>query len=215
MKRIPPPIGEKINKWTILGTGKSGSFWLCRCECGKEQEMLHNSIRYGQSTQCHGCARGTSKFFFLAQYGSECFAERKAYRNARERCILPHHSSFQDYGERGIEFRFKSIFELLDDIGVKPSKKHSLDRINNDGHYEIGNVKWSTRQEQIDNRRNTLKITYEGRTQSVSQWGRELRLEGNLLQNVRQQNCNGHNPTDALYRAILKLDRKTEYATAE
>ena len=79
----------------------------------------------------------------------------KSYMNAKYRCTNPNSSQYSSYGGRGIEFRFKSVKELHDEIGDKP-KGMSIDRINNDGHYEKGNVRWATRKEQARNRRNTI-----------------------------------------------------------
>ena len=79
-------------------------------------------------------------------------SESRAYSNAIQRCTDPMHPYFARYGGRGIEFRFKSFDEFIQHIGAKPSANLSLDRINNDGHYEIGNVRWATQEQQLANR---------------------------------------------------------------
>ena len=79
-------------------------------------------------------------------------SESQAYSNAKMRCIDSENRSFRNYGGRGIEFRFVAFEEFIDHIGPKPSPDLTLDRINNDGHYEIGNVRWATHQEQHSNR---------------------------------------------------------------
>lgn len=78
--------------------------------------------------------------------------EEKAYYDAKFRCSNPSHSRYQDWGGRGIEFKFDSFKEFYSELGPRP-KGHSLDRINNDKHYQSGNVKWSTRSEQQLNKR--------------------------------------------------------------
>jgi len=75
--------------------------------------------------------------------------EGRAFNNARSRCRLA-----PLYRNR-IKFKFKSFGEFLKCLGPKPSSKHMLDRINNDGHYEPGNVRWATTHEQMLNRRMT------------------------------------------------------------
>jgi hypothetical protein len=86
------------------------------------------------------------------RHGKANSPEDRAYHNARSRCTNPKNPRFYCYGARGIEFRFTCLQELLEDIGERPSPEHTLDRKNNDGHYEPGNVRWATRSEQAKNR---------------------------------------------------------------
>jgi hypothetical protein len=88
-----------------------------------------------------------------ARKGERRTPEYSAYDHARSRCTNPNVEGYANYGGRGIEFKFRSFQEFIGHIGPKPSPKLTLDRINNDGHYEIGNVKWSTRREQFLNSR--------------------------------------------------------------
>jgi hypothetical protein len=82
----------------------------------------------------------------------------KAFRHAKTRCLDLSSPAFAWYGKRGIRFRFSSVKDLVACIGVKPKGK-SLDRIDNNGHYEPGNVRWATPADQARNRRSTkLKI---------------------------------------------------------
>jgi len=75
-----------------------------------------------------------------------------SYHGAKQRCNNPNAPRYEDYGGRGIEFRFKSIVELFNYLGDRPEGL-TLDRIDNDGHYEIGNVRWATYSEQNRNQR--------------------------------------------------------------
>lgn len=79
-------------------------------------------------------------------------SEYRSYCGARNRCTSRNNSSWAYYGGRGIEFRFKSFNEFLDALGPRP-KGRMLDRENNDGHYEPGNVRWVTRHVSLLNRR--------------------------------------------------------------
>ena len=81
--------------------------------------------------------------------------EWTAYENAKQRCTNSKRKGWKNWGGRGIEFRFKSFAEFLAEIGKRPSPKLTVDRIDNDGHYEVGNVQWATREHQIKNRRKT------------------------------------------------------------
>jgi hypothetical protein len=82
--------------------------------------------------------------------------EYRAYMNAKTRCENPNDTKrWNLYGGRGIKFKFKSIEEFLNHVGPKPTPQHMLDRIDSNGHYEIGNVRWATVHEQMLNRRMT------------------------------------------------------------
>lgn len=73
------------------------------------------------------------------------------YKGAKSRCTNPNTRQWHNYGGRGIKFKFNSFEEFLNELGPRPTG-YTLDRVNNDGHYEVGNVKWSTRQEQNRNK---------------------------------------------------------------
>lgn len=79
--------------------------------------------------------------------------ELRAFNSARTRCKNEHSAVYAYYGGRGIEFRFTSFDEFFEELGERPTAAHSLDRINNNGHYEKGNVRWATAKEQQNNRR--------------------------------------------------------------
>ncbi len=80
--------------------------------------------------------------------------ERAAYNGAKRRCTTSIDRAWKNYGGRGIEFRFESFEQFFAELGKHPKGK-LLDRINNDGHYEPGNVRWATRSESNRNRRAT------------------------------------------------------------
>jgi hypothetical protein len=80
-------------------------------------------------------------------------SEFVSYKGARNRCENKRSHNFMYYGGRGILFRFVSFAQFIEHLGPKPTPEHSLDRVNNGGHYEPGNVRWATKKEQINNRR--------------------------------------------------------------
>ncbi len=74
-------------------------------------------------------------------HGLSNSSEYRAWRSAKERCSIPSHGDFKNYGGRGIGMckRYKESFiEWLSDLGFKTSNKHSIDRIDVDGHYSCG-----------------------------------------------------------------------------
>jgi hypothetical protein len=89
--------------------------------------------------------------------------EQPIFFAAKQRCTDTNRKNYKDYGGRGIEFRLTSVEAMIAEIGKRPSgvnangyALYSLDRINNDGHYEHGNIRWATRAEQQRNQRRKL-----------------------------------------------------------
>lgn len=90
----------------------------------------------------------------MAYSSKETLRLYRCFSEAKYRCTNQNHKQFHDYGERGIEFNFKSFQEFKQALGQKPlDQYYAIDRINNNGHYEIGNVRWSTRKENNNNKR--------------------------------------------------------------
>lgn len=114
-------------------------------------------------------------------------SEFRAYHKAKARCNNPNDMGYINYGGRGIKFKFTSLEELIKEIGYKPSGEYSLDRINVDGNYEKGNVRWATRQQQNLNQRlrKDNSSGYRGVTHypgvSPRKWMAYIRCEGKRL----------------------------------
>jgi hypothetical protein len=83
------------------------------------------------------------------------------YHDAKRRCINPKHPSYTNYGGRGIEFHFNSLSEWLDYMGPRPSG-YEMDRIDNNSHYQIGNLRWADFSTQQKNKR-----TYKSNTSGI------------------------------------------------
>ena len=85
-------------------------------------------------------------------------SEYDTWVNMRARCTRTSHPDYRHYGGRGITIctRWDDFKLFLADLGMKPSKYHELDRIDNDGNYEPSNCRWTTRYEQIHNRKRKI-----------------------------------------------------------
>lgn len=103
-----------------------------------------------------------------------------------QRCHNPKHCGYKNYGARGIyvDQQWRDSFDkFVYDVGEKPFPDDSLDRIRNDEGYIPGNVKFSTRVEQCNNKRNNISITYNGVKKNVSQWAREFGISPRAFSN--------------------------------
>lgn len=136
---------------------KQSILWAAVCDCGSIFIANVADLRSGRTYNC-GCMRGFKHGF--CRVGRQT-PEHKAYCHAKERCNNPNVKNYSHYGGRGIEFRFTSFDQFFSELGKRPSKEHSLDRINNNGHYEVGNVRWATRSQQVNNRRPTSEWNFK------------------------------------------------------
>ena len=135
------------------------------CERGNQladQRLLRDPHRSGdfghhRLDQCHAHftaqkvgGRGRS-----AVYQSKRVPEYSVWKSVRNRCNNPKNEHYQWYGARGIKVceRWDSYENFIADMGPRPSNKHSIERVNNDGNYEPANCKWATKLEQSRNRR--------------------------------------------------------------
>ena len=135
----------------LVGYKHRRTWWICRCDCGNEKEFRGDALQSGNTASC-GCHSRDTQFRVThgQGHGSRTY---RSYQAAKTRCQNPNATGYDKYGQRGIEFRFTSFEEFLQELGERPKGK-TLDRINNDGHYEKGNVRWATPKEQARNRRN-------------------------------------------------------------
>lgn len=149
--------GLRFEKLKVLGRpilskrSVGSTMWTCMCECGRVTTVGRQALLRGATRSCGtpSCRPGYT--------GNSLRPEYQCWYSMIDRC-KPGHRAAENYHDRGIyvcsEWTGEGGFErFLKDVGERPSNDHSLDRINNDGIYEPGNVRWATSKEQINNRR--------------------------------------------------------------
>jgi hypothetical protein len=99
---------------------------------------------------------------------------RSAYSGAKQRCTNPKDKKWNHYGGRGIKFLFNSINHLISEIGLRPKGKYTLDRIDNDGNYEPGNVRWATQYTQVHNRKRKVSSIDTARYEVLADYARAV-----------------------------------------
>lgn len=106
-----------------------------------------------------------------------------AWRNMRSRCYNPNNASYYRYGGRGIRVcpQWKDNYDqFCADMGEAPENM-SIDRIDNEGNYEPNNCQWATTKQQNNNTRVNRRITYNGKTQTLTQWAEQLKIRVDTL----------------------------------
>lgn len=171
--------GQRYGRWLVCGYAgrrKTRPAWHVICKCGNGRTVDGNNLQDGISQSC-GCLkteRITIRDTIHGEAGKIRSPEFRTYLGARSRCNNPNVKGYANYGGRGIEFRFKSFQAFLNDVGRKPTPQHSLDRIDPNGHYEVGNIRWATSKEQSRNKRKNTLLTFNQKTQCVAEWADEI-----------------------------------------
>lgn len=152
-------IDKTFGLWTVTGPSETRRYYVaCVCACGSLREVAVGQLTNGYARSCGCLARlpESERAKFPPKYPSEY----KIWKGMRSRCLLKNDSHYPSYGGRGIRIcdRWSSYEAFLQDVGRRPSPRHTLDRIDNDGDYEPGNVRWATAKEQNRNTRRSRKI---------------------------------------------------------
>jgi hypothetical protein len=158
--------GRKYDRLTVIGlSGKKNKtnhyLWSCLCECGNIIEVAGTSLNTLNTRSC-GCFRSEELTRTRSIHSDSNSVEHRLWRNIKDRCYNPNNSYYNCYGGRGITIcdAWKNNYQaFIAYVGRKPPGMKSLDRINNDGNYEPGNVRWATDVQQATNKRATIFIT--------------------------------------------------------
>jgi hypothetical protein len=160
--------------------------WAFKCDCGNEVELRKRNVMYGGTLSC-GCLSIQTTVERSTTHGhakrGSASCEYRSWADMHTRCGNRNRKDYKDYGARGITVceRWESFENFLADLGFKPSPQHSLDRIDPNGNYEPGNVRWATPIEQANNKRTNRLLTIGGQEATIAEHAREASIPYEVL----------------------------------
>lgn len=188
MVRLIDLTGAVFGRLTVkryLGKRK----WECICECGVIKAVSADNLKSKQIMSC-GCLFKELLSKRNTKHGLTGSPTYKSWAQAKERCTNQNNPNYNRYGGRGIQMceRWLNSFEnFLADMGEKPTKKHSLDRIDNDKGYSPDNCRWATSFEQCNNRHTSRLVAAFGEIKTMPQWLQDPRCNVHLLTTLRNR----------------------------
>lgn len=209
-------IGDTINGFLFYSepnvtTPRKGIFICKYCLKPFETRVHGIASTHAKSCGCKSDEFGAQKRTIHGHNGKNGkTGEYLSWTCMLDRCYNEKHVAYPHYKKNGITVcdRWKYSFEnFLSDMGMKPTKEHTIDRFpNQQGSYEPGNCRWATKVEQADNRVNVKLFDYNGKCQSLARWSEDLGISYNILKNRIKR---GDPPIEAMrFPYISKKQRK-------
>lgn len=186
-------VGQRFGRLLVIQQAECPSsrsrrttFWRCRCDCGNIVDISSDSLRRG-STQSCGCLRKEMLAQRNKSHGMRDNALYSTWSGMIQRCTDTNTDKYPVYGGRGIrvcaEWRrdFKLFHDYVSQLSDYGKKGYTLDRIDNDGNYEPGNIRWASPATQARNQHSNRMITHNGKTQCLRDWANELGINERTL----------------------------------
>ena len=199
--------GEIFGRLTVLSEAprrKHGRYWLCQCSCGSPPKEIHH-YHLGVASNSCGCLRketssATGKHQ-IAQ-GKSSSPEYRVWYNMWKRCTDPKNIRYLGYKDRAPPEIWGDFHVFFDDMGARPSPKHSIERVDNSKPYGPDNCIWATNKEQARNTNTNLNIAYQGDVKCLSAWAEEYNIKAPTL---RARLVRGWSIEKALTTKVRKL----------
>jgi hypothetical protein len=185
--------GQDFNRWHVRKLGPrrgKHTLWECECRCGTVRDVLADSLTSGKSISC-GCHKAEVTAARNFRHGLRRRPEWNVWQRMIQRCHNSANKSFRLYGGRGVYVcdRWRHDFAAFyADMGPRPSPRHEIDRVRNDGPYEPGNCRWVTHRVNCRNRRNQRLLAHAGETLCLSEWAERIGISpAALLSRIDRQ----------------------------
>ena len=189
MQRYDDLTGMVFGRLTVMErdlSDKKVTRWLCRCECGTIKSICAASLKSGSTVSCGCWSRENTRNRSL-KHGDTNTRLYSIWRGMKKRCYQTTSYGYKNYGGRGILVcdEWKDSYETFKKWALQNGYREdlTLDRIDNDGHYEPSNCRFSTYLEQENNRRSNRKIAFNGVALNSSQWCRLTNTPPSTFQN--------------------------------
>lgn len=154
MGKVIDLVGRRFGRLVVLRY-VCQDLWLCRCRCGQTAVVRGGNLKSANTKSC-GCWRRETMAARQTRHGQSRSPEYRAWQMLKDRCCNPGNPDYSRYGGRGIrvcDSWLHAFEQFRADVGPRPSRDRVLGRIDPDGHYEPGNVRWGTRSEQARTQR--------------------------------------------------------------
>lgn len=161
--------------YPIPGSRISPRKWACRCDCGTISNVLTRDLLSGNTTSC-GCYIRELHANRMRTHGLAHTPTYNTWASMLARCNNPKSDKYNYYGGRGIKVceRWQHFALFLQDMGERPSKGYSLDRLDNNGDYEPENCRWASKRTQSRNRNSNIVVEYQGLSLCLTEWAERL-----------------------------------------
>lgn len=181
--------GQVFGRLTVLEeieeNGARYSRWKCRCACGTEVVVVGRRLTTSsEPKRSCGCLQREAAARLRRSHGMTDTRVYGIWTAMKSRCYFEGNPQYHRYGGRGIKVcdRWLNSFEAFyADMGDPPTKRHTIERKDVNGHYEPGNCIWATMREQHLNRSDTVFITFRGVTKPRKVWATELGLHPDTI----------------------------------
>lgn len=175
--------GKVIGMLTVIAPAETKGkllYWACRCECGTLKKIRGDILRNGHCRSC-GCRQHQGRPTTPRLVDRRQRPEYVVWSQMKVRCLKPNCLSYKNYGGRGITICERwlgagGFSNFLEDMGSRPTARHTIERKNNSKGYSPENCKWATRTEQARNKRNVEIISFNGLSLSLPGWAERLNL---------------------------------------
>lgn len=195
MRTLKDLTNLRFGKWLVVEeserSSSGGRNWLCECDCGKRSVVDQGNLKAGKSSKCKSCASREANLEH--GMGVQSKGLYSVWKSMKSRCLNPNRKSYSRYGGRGITIcdTWQTFEGFLSDMGSTYQEGLTLDRINNDGNYELSNCRWATAIEQGSNTSKNVRIEFEGSLYTEAELHRLTKVPRTTLQARRRRGLVG------------------------